>query len=429
MKRIRCFLTLYLYLVCIGSLAAQGDTLRLANSDYRERVLDYSHELKQAEEGVVQAQRGVEAVRSGMLPQVSAEASFSQLMEAITLEIADFSVALKPYSYGVTVTALQNIYSGGAIRKKGVVAEKNVEIAKSLRLMTIDNIKYSADYAYWSMAAIRAYKDISERYLTIVRETLVLVRERYESGLISKNDLLLIQTRVSEAELNYSFMQSRYKAAVIGVNVMMGMPPSTPFLLIDNVIVDNPQLPSYVDIVDVLHNRSEYLIANYKFLQSEDNLLVTKSDYLPRLSVGVAGQYETALLNFDGSADLDAVVFARLSVPIFSGGAKRHRVAIDYSRVRSLEHEMGKVRDDITSDVATSWSNLTECFSQLTISSRNYDSAIESLELSTYSFSQGLLSILDLMQAQLSWLGAINGIVEANYNFHLALAGYRKAVG
>lgn len=426
MEKYMIFLLLF---ICSSQVMAQVDTIMLSSENYRERVLNYSLDLKQADEGVAQAVSGVNAIKSGMMPQISAEANFSQLMKDLTIEIADFNLSLKPYNYGATLTAVQNIYSGGVLRKKTTVAEKNIDIAKSSRLLAIDNIRYSADYAYWSMTAINAYKDISERYLEIVKETSQLVQERYESGLISKNDLLLIQTRVSEAELNYSLMQSRYKAAVIGVNIMMGMQPETPFRLTENVVVINPELPSFVDALRVLEIDPEYAMANYKLLQSQEEVRVTRSDYLPQIAVGVGAQYETELLNFDGSADFDGVVFAKVAIPIFGGNSKRHRLTVDYSRVRSYEYELNKVRDKIIQEVAVSSSDLSESFSQLAISSNNYKSAKESLDLSTYSFNQGLLSIIDLMQAQLSWLGAINSFVEANYNYHLALVKYYKTIG
>lgn len=254
-------LVLALVLSC-HSLTAQtvsGDSL-LSPLEYRQRVIDYSLELKQAKEGVSQAESGIRAVRSGMLPQLSGALDFNYMMRTIAFDLGSSSLKLKPYNYGVTLTAAQNVYSGGIVKKQERVAEYSADIALSNEKLTIDNIIFNADYAYWSMSAISAYLDVTQEYLSVVKGTQSLVQERYQNGLISKNDLLLIDTRVSEAELSYSLMQKQYKNAVIGVNMLMGQKPSAFFALTDSIFVKDATLPEIANMEDVLRNRPEYLI-------------------------------------------------------------------------------------------------------------------------------------------------------------------------
>lgn len=423
------FLVSLLFLSCF-SLQAQsvGDTV-ITPMTYRQYVTDYSLQLKQAKEGVTQAEEGIRAVRSGLLPQLSGALDFNYMMKTIAFELGGGSLKLKPYNYGASMTAAQNIYSGGVVRKKTRVAEYSADMALSNEKLTIDNIIFNADYAYWSMAAINAYLDVTKEYLNVVKGTHTLVQERFDNGLISKNDLLLIETRVSEAELSFSLMESQYKNAIIGVNMLMGRKPASYFSLSEEIFVTSPEMPEAPDMEQVLLNRPEYIIAAATVSQNRETLKVTKSDYLPQVAVGVTGQYQTQQINFDGKAQFNGIAFAQVKVPIFAGNLRKHRVAIDNSKVRASQYEMQNVQDMIVQDVATAWSNLTENAKQLTIAKQNLETATQSLSLSSFSFNQGLLSILDLMQAQLSWFGAYNSSIEANYNYRVAISQYHKAIG
>lgn len=418
-------------LMCLSvSVAAQSqDTLSMTNKQYRDKVLNYSYELRQAKENVYQANKGVSAIKSGMLPTVSADVSLSYLMKNISFDIASMSLETKKLNYGATVTATQNVYAGGLVRKKAEEAAISADIAYTNQLLTIDNIIFYADQAYWTMTALASYLDVAKQYVSIVNSTQSLVRDRYDNGLISKNDLLLIEARVSDAELNYSQVEGKYKSGMIGVNIMMGAEAEASFVLSDALVVKDYALPPRANMQQVLSVRPEYLIAVAQLTKSEQTLKVTKADYLPTFAVGYTGQYETQALNFDGTAQLNGVAFAQLSIPIFTGGARKHRVSIDMSKVRNSEYALEKMRDEVVKDVSTSWSDVIESVNQLEIARKNMTAATESLDLNTYSFNEGLLSVFDLMQAQLSWLGAVNSTIEANYNYRLALSKYYKSIG
>lgn len=396
---------------------------------YRDKVLNYSMQLKMAKESVIQAQSGVKAVKTGMLPQLSGALDFNYMMKSIAFDLGNSSMKLKPSNYGASVTAAQNVYAGGAVRKKVRVAEYNSEIAESAQLLTIDNIIYNSDFVYWTASGIVSHLSVVKEYLNVVKETQTLVKERYESGLISKNDLLLIDTRVSEAELSHSQIEGQFKNAMIGVNMLMGNSPNAEVYIAEDILVETKQDIVPADINHVLTRRPEYLISASQLNQSREELRVTKSDYLPQLAVGVTGQYQTQSINLNGKALGNGIAFAQVKIPIFSGNSRKHRISIDNSRIRSNEYAMNEVRDQVIQDVAASWTNYEDRKNQLIIAKENLSTATESLNLNSFSFNQGLLSIIDLMQTQLSWFGAYNNFIQANYNYRISITQYNKSTG
>ncbi len=270
----RCSLIIILFVTICGVVQSSPiDTLRLSNEEYRKKVLDYSLELKQINEKLFQAEQELRNIKSGMLPQLSGELNFNYIMDNLDFKVDNYVFELSHYNYGVAVTIAQNIYSGGAIRIGSRVAEKGVNMAMQARLLTIDNVVYGADYAYWSLVAVGEYYRMSWRYLNIVKGAAELVRERYESGLISKNDLLLIDTRLAEAELNYTNLRGKLISAKIAFNVMSGASNQVPVTSKDRIYVNNPTLPKMMSLEEVLSLRPDYLMAIYQVSISRKLLL------------------------------------------------------------------------------------------------------------------------------------------------------------
>ena len=129
-----------------------------------------------------------------------------------------------------------------------------------------------------------------------------------------------------------------------------------------------------------------------------------------------------------GGTDLDGLAFLRLSVPIFHWGERRHAVTASQAAVRSSEYEKLQLIDNITQEIMTAWTNIVESASQIDIARANLEVARENLSLNTFSYNEGLLTILDVISAQLSWLQAYTNTITANFNQKVAIAAYHKAI-
>ena len=96
--------------------------------------------------------------------------------------------------------------------------------------------------------------------------------------------------------------------------------------------------------------------------------------------------------------------------------------------MRSSEYEKLQLIDNITQEIMTAWTNIVESASQIDIARANLEVARENLSLNTFSYNEGLLTILDVISAQLSWLQAYTNTITANFNQKVAIAAYHKAI-
>ena len=409
--------------------AFPADAQTVTREQYRERVLGYSQQLAISREHVTSAEAATKAAQVGFKPKVDAAADFNYMVKRINLELGTYGIPMKHETWGLNATAAQNVYAGGAVRKQVEAARIGAEQAGYGVMQTEDNVIYAAELSYWSMATAIAYRDAAYRYLSIIEDTYEIVNNRFEDGLISRNDLLMVQTRLQEARLRVSDAETGYTQALIAMNTLMGMPVDKPVAIADSINTALPPLPEILSLEEALEARPDYMIAKSNVRLGEQQLKLTRSRYLPSLAVGFTGQYATKSINIDGKGVGNGIAFAQLRVPIFNWNERKHKSAIDKSAIRISEEELSAAADEIARQMNDAYTRMTASYNDIETARGSVEVAQQSLSLNTFSYNEGLLTILDVLSAQLSWLSAYNNLIATNYNCRQAIADYMLATG
>ena len=122
---------------------------------------------------------------------------------------------------------------------------------------------------------------------------------------------------------------------------------------------------------------------------------------------------------------LDGGVAISMSTPIYHFGERREAMRSARSTQRRSELKVEEVRDRITLGESDAWTNLVSTRERVDAVRRNLSLAAENLDISTYSYHEGLATILDVLQAQLSWLQIYQNAIAALSDYALALSAYR----
>jgi outer membrane protein TolC len=98
------------------------------------------------------------------------------------------------------------------------------------------------------------------------------------------------------------------------------------------------------------------------------------------------------------------------------------------SAERVAELGMAQVADDIVLNESDGWTNLTLTQERVEATNRNLFIAEENLDISTYSYREGRSTILDVLQAQISWLQIYQNAISAQYDYAVAISAYRYII-
>ena len=412
-----------IYLI-VGAMLWGGivDAQTLSVEQYRQKVLEYNQDIQKSQQAVNGALYSLKGIRTGFFPKLDITGNYSYQLEKVEfLPGTD----LKHDNYGVEAGLVQNVYSGSAVRKQYDVAKLQHAIAQLSVEHTVDNMIYAADVSYWSVAANRNLYELSEQFVQIVRELYEIVNKRFEEGAISKTDVLMVQNRLKEAELQ---LNTNSKTALQSLNIMMGVEPDAAVVLTDS-IQKVLWVPKQEGLNKALERRADYQSAIMGIEMAKLQTDMARSKYLPQLAVGIKEKYGTTLLNVDGKAQWATTAYAQINIPVFHWGEMRQNVRLSRTQEWTKELERSQLKDQVSKELNNAWVNVIEISQKLEIVYSSLDIAKDNLTLNTFSYNEGKLPIIDVLSAQVSWLQAYTNVVSVNYQYKVALAEYAKALG
>ena len=415
-----------IYLI-VGAILWGGivDAQTLSVEQYRQKVLEYNQDIQKSQQAVNGALYSLKGIKTGFFPKLDITGNYSYQLEKVEfLPGTD----LKHDNYGVEAGLVQNVYSGSAVRKQYDVAKLQHAIAQLSVEHTVDNMIYAADVSYWSVAANRNLYELSEQFVQIVRELYEIVNKRFEEGAISKTDVLMVQNRLKEAELQLNTNSTNYKTALQSLNIMMGVEPDAAVVL-KKKKKKVLWVPKQEGLNKALERRADYQSAIMGIEMAKLQTDMARSKYLPQLAVGIKEKYGTTLLNVDGKAQWATTAYAQINIPVFHWGEMRQNVRLSRTQEWTKELERSQLKDQVSKELNNAWVNVIEISKKLEIVYSSLDIAKDNLTLNTFSYNEGKLPIIDVLSAQVSWLQAYTNVVSVNYQYKVALAEYAKALG
>lgn len=404
-------IALFVVLISCQMLHAQ-----ITLDEYSREVLAYSHELRDRELATEGARSTELAAHKGYLPLFS-------LMREMNLDFRQPEVGRR-WNWYMRLDVTQPIFRGGAVRAEAKQASFAYDMAEMEEESVQLFVLYTAEVAYWTLSRRESDLKAMTDYTNIVSSLRNVVRERYNEGYISKSDLLQVESRLMDAEYQLSQAVQRRDVALHDFNILRGAEPTSEVLLAESIL-DSRVMPVRASLEEVLSLHPDYARSHLGTEHAWWGIRATRARYLPQIEVGTFGLMQPPQPHVKGGGTrLDGGILVSFSTPIFHFGERKH--AVSAARSDYLRSVVAKddVRDRVTLDESNGWTNLTLSYRRMLTADESLAIARENLEISTYSYTEGLTTILDVLQAQLSWLQIYTNAITAQYDYAVAVAAY-----
>lgn len=407
---------------------SQDDTLMYNYLDCKAKVLAYSKDIMKSNEQKIAMEQAVKYAYTNNLPRIDLSGSFQYRINKYDLDFGDMALKMPAENYSLGLNLSQVIYNGGAVKNNLKAARIQDSIAASSVDLTTQNIAYAAEVNYWNAVAQRALYLAMGQYQDIVKSLVEILHIRYNDGMIAKTDYLQALSRLKEAELTKSDAYKSYIISLQNLNVMMGLDPMTPIVLKDSIAFKLPDL-DYIQTDIALNNRPDYKISQLQVDYQQRQLRIIQSQFNPQLSIGLQETWGTQALNFNGSTMFNTMAYASLKIPVFAWGARYKRSNSQKAMIKSAQLDREQVYDNITKEIANSWTNYQENTKQIGIAKESTVISQESMELNTFSYQEGKLTILDVLTSQLTWIQSKTKYISTLLMQKTSRAEYLKAIG
>ena len=414
-----------LSLLLLG-LTAEAQQPSLSRETYRNKVEAYSQILKQQKLKTMASTEARKIAHTGFLPKIDINADG-------TLNMSDLNAWNEPvgeyrnHTYQGVFIVSQPLYMGGALNAQHKIAQADERLNQLNEELTIDQIHYQSDAVYWNASASQAMLQAADKYQNIVKQQYDIIQDRFNDGMISRTDLLMISTRLKEAELQYIKARQNYTLALQKLNILMGEEPNNP---VDSLYtIDAASAPVQIlSLENVLQRRADYESTEVNIMKSQAQRKAALSQFSPQLNMYFSGGWATATPNLGYDVSFNPIVGINLNIPIFRWGArfKTNRQQKAYISIQKLQQSY--VADNINEELSAALTKLTETEYQVKTAKETMNLANENLDLVSFSYNEGKANMVDVLSAQLSWTQAYTNLINAYLSEKMAVAEYRKVI-
>lgn len=386
----------------------------------------------------------VKAARSRLLPQLSIGADIAQI------DREQAGAAQAQHSSDTELTISQVIYSESS--KSGYEVAKLLRQAENSALRTniLDTISSSAT-AYLQLLLAHATEKVRRSNLDVTEANLELAESRLKIGYTDRPEVLRWQSQLATDRRNLYSAKSMREQAETELKRQLNMPLpeaisvtdkgiSDQLLILDSArfqrFFDNPlnfNIFTEFEVERALMNSPELEQSDYIISSNQRKLLATKrAYYVPDISLntrygrnierGGFGENNTGLSDDQWSVGVQA------TLPLFAGGARK----ADVSRARKILEQSRlqreNIKEQVEARVRTTLQQAGNSYPAIRLSNDAAGAAKENLALVTDAYSQGAVSITDLIDAQDASLSADLSAIEAQYTFMIDWIKIQRAV-
>ncbi|TAJ15641.1 TolC family protein [Marinilabiliaceae bacterium JC017] len=322
----------------------------------------------------------------------------------------------------------QPIYMGGKVRAAHEMAKVGTSMAsENIRLKKAE-VLTSTDEAYWQYVGVKEKVQAAVKYQELLTSLVETLNNSYETGMITRNDVLKAQVKLNEATLMLQKARNGLELSRMNLCRVIGLPLITDININDALEVSTAN--NMTADKEQLNNRPEYQLLEKEVKLKGKNVDLARSDFLPQLGVSASYSYfEGAQINGVSTSDNSFSAMASLKIPIFHWGEGKNKV-----RAAKVEQQMSQLKLEEMSDLmalemAQMRFNLQDAFTQLNLADKALEQAQENLDMSKNQYELGMETLTNYLEAQAQWQNSWSDQIEAKANLKLSETRYLKAIG
>jgi outer membrane protein TolC len=431
MPRILPTLGLALALRCGAFAQTPTPTLTLTLQDAMDRARANSQQLLSADLAARIAHEDRVQARAALLPSLSWLNGYAYTQP----NGPDNSIIFVPNDGPRLYTNMANVHSDvwspgkRADYQMSIAAESvaraKVEIAARGLIATVFQ-------NFYGMAVAQRHVRNAQLSLQEGQEFADITRKQEAGGEVAHSDVVKAQLALDQRERDLTEAQLAYDKARIGFAVFLFPDFRQDFAVADDLDRQTP-LPPFPEIeARARNNNPEIRAAQATVTQETYGIRSARAGLLPVLSVdyfyGIqARQY--ALHDEFGQNNLGSAVVATVNVPVWTWGAAR-------SKVKQAELKLQQARIDLSLSQRQLLANLNSFYLEANIAAsqtaslrHSLDLAEESLRLTVLRYQAGEVSVLEVVDAQTTLVGARNAYTDGLARYRVALANVQTLTG
>ena len=364
-------------------------------TSFEEQVNISNQNVAQAEAQFRQARAAVQAARSAYFPTATIGPSFQR---GFQVSPQQGSLTLSEWSLPVDVSWEPDLF--GRVRR-------SVEASRATAQATaaeIENVRLTvcAEIAedYFQLRALDAQKRLLDATVDAYDKTLVLTRNKYASGVVSRGDVLQAETQLKTTQAQAIDVEVQRSQLEHAIAVLIGKPPSEFSIPFAPLTAEPPAIPVGLPS-ELLERRPDIATAERQMAAANAQIGVTIAAFYPTITLSASGGFQS--LDFSKLLTWPArfwSIGSALSETVYEGGLRRAQTA---EARASYDATVASYRQTVLGgfqEVEDNLSALRILESEASVQQEAVKAAQDSLAIITNQYQSGIVAYVTVIVAQ-----------------------------
>lgn len=387
------FIILFLSIIFPAPCAAETETVMAWIECVKEAKKQHP-DLVSAAEKVKQAKASKEITRSAYLPDIAFDASEvttkkpSFGVSGSSVELVSTSGSNRSTTYQFEVTAQQLLFDGFKTSYDLSGAERNIDAAKYYYDVTSSNVRLKLRTAYAQLLTAQEYLKVTEEIRERRRQTMEVVKLRYEGGMEHKGSLMTSEADLVQANYDMTeavrniYLYQRNLTKELGRSAFSSMEAMGNFEVKDAARM----LPNFENIAETnpLLRRLILLKEAAKF-----GLKSAYAQFFPTIYGNASAGNTSTRWPPDKN---QYSIGTSITFPIFDGGNRYATVDKAKGALGQSAADERSGRDGVIFTLADTWTKLQDAIDKVGVQKSALDAAQERARIAAAEYSIGLLS-------------------------------------
>lgn len=391
-------------------------------------ALDHNFAIRQAREAIRQQEGSVTLVKAQSIPNVTASGEY-QRNEASISQTYPQSNSF----WTVQLKATQTLYAGGGVRASIEAAKLNRDAAVLDLQAAIDAALLDVRTKFYNVLLARAKIGVEEENVRLYEHQLEDTRNQFDAGTVSNFEVLRVKVYLANSQPNLIAARNSYRVAAEQLRQALGVPLGVPFpQVVGDLSFESQSFDNDAAIAEAHEHRPELLKLDKQLSAGEQSLKVARSGHYPTVQAVASYQWDGFSFASPGLGSVTSngwLVGLQSQWALFDGRATEGKVMQSKSALEQVRLAKASEELEVDVEVRQALSSLQEAAELVTASASTIDQASEALRLAESKYHAGSATQLDVLTSQVSLSQAKTDQLTANYNYLVALANVRRALG
>ncbi|MFN7989201.1 MAG: TolC family protein [Thermoanaerobaculia bacterium] len=392
--------------------SALGEPVRLSRSDAVRLALSQGTAARIAAERVEESRAVADHARAALMPQV--RLGLTQSNQSLDSESFGFTIPgtriLGPFSYSDgRITAALAVVDLAA-RARWNAAKAGIAVTEAAREKAENDVAAAVSSLYAALLDAEAQVKTRESTVALFEKLRDLAEDQRRAGVGTRLDTTRALVQLSREKQGLAAAREQRDVARLALLHAAGLDQGSEVVLTDALVVpaESPGVPEALD--EARARRPELRLAGEKAAAADLFARAARAERLPVLGLTAQGGYGGNQLN-----DLawTRAVGAGVTVPLFTGGALKARIAEADVKRREVETEKIEALRQVEEEVRRALVSLETARSRVELAEENLRLSTEELEVAEDRFRNGVAASIEVDNAQTSYSAASEARVAA----------------